>query len=128
MVHITRGQINTVYFTLTESKTTTAPFFLLVLTNDMTKEVVKFYPTILANTQRVTPLKFTEPTDASLSPEGFWTYEVYESTDNTVKDLTDAAILGLLEKGKAFVKDDNVTEVSYTEHTNETTNTVYIKI
>lgn len=128
MVHITRGQINTVYFTLTESKTTTAPYYLLVLTNDMTKEVVKFYPTILSNTQRVTPLKFTEPTDASLSPKGFWTYEVYESTDNTVTDLTDAAILGLLEKGKAFVKDDNVTEVSYTEHTNETTNTVYIKI
>lgn len=127
MLHITRGQVNTVYTTLAESKTTTTPYYLLVLTNDMTQEVVKFYPA-LSNTNRIDNLRFTEPTDASLSPEGFWTYEIYESTDNTVTDLEDAAILGLLEKGKAIVSDDLVTEVKYTEHTNETTNTVYIKI
>ena len=86
----------------------------------MTKEaayLMNTNATSLSHNTRYSQLVFTEGTQVTLNPEGFFTYTVYEVTDNTLTDDSTLTELDIIEKGKAFVKDGAVTEVSYTQYT-----------
>jgi len=134
MVVINQGVENELYFNLTsKKKLPLSPYIFIKFTNDMTK--VSYY---LNPTEQVEPrysiVEFTEGVDISLGAEGFYTYVVYQVATN---DLTNDSTLNdnqIIERGKALVKDANVTEVSYTQYTptsNKNTtnsNTQYINI
>tara|TARA_Y100001937_G_C7090786_1_gene317632 strand:+ start:189 stop:611 length:423 start_codon:yes stop_codon:yes gene_type:complete len=140
MLHITRGIANNVYFTLRETKKQAAGvghFYFFKFVNDMTKQeayLMSSNATSLSHTSRFSQLVFTEGTQVTLQPEGFFNYTVYEVTDNTLTDDSTLNALHIVEQGKAFVSDSNVNEVSYTEYTptdntNTTNNnTVYLNI
>jgi hypothetical protein len=140
MLHITRGIANNVYFTLRETKKQAAGvvhYYFFKFENDMTKQaayLMSSNATSITHNARYSHLVFTEGTQVTLSPEGFFKYTVYEVTDNTLSDDSTLNASHIVEQGKAFVKDSNVTEVSYTEYTptdntNTTNNnTVYLNI
>ena len=140
MLHITRGIANNVYLTLRETKKQAAGvghYYFFTFENDMTKQaayLMSSNATSITHNARYSHLVFTEGTQVTLSPEGFFKYTVYEVTDNTLSDDSTLNASHIVEQGKAFVKDSNVTEVSYTEYTpTDNTNTtnnnpVYLNI
>ena len=137
---INRGVANNLYFTLLDKKhlaVGVGTFYFFKFVNDMTKEaayLMNTNATSLSHNTRYSQLVFTEGTQVTLNPEGFFTYTVYEVTDNTLTDDSSLTALDIVEQGKAFVKDGAVTEVSYTQYTptdnvNTTNNnTVYLNI
>lgn len=140
MLHITRGISNNLYFTLRDKKIQDAGvghYYFFKFVNDMTKQatyLMSDQATSLSHNSRYSHLVFTEGTHATLTLEGFWKYTVYEVTDNTLTDDSTLTASEIVEQGKLFVKDNAVTEVSYTEYTpadntNTTNNnTVYLNI
>lgn len=140
MLHITRGISNNLYFTLRDKKIQDAGvghYYFFKFVNDMTKQAVYLISSSassLSHNARYSHLVFTEGTHVTLTPEGFWKYTVYEVTDNTLTDDSTLTASEIVEQGKLFVKDNAVTEVSYTEYTpadntNTTNNnTVYLNI
>tara|TARA_R110002020_G_scaffold17386_2_gene61130 strand:- start:911 stop:1198 length:288 start_codon:yes stop_codon:yes gene_type:complete len=81
--------------------------------------------TSITHNARYSHLVFTEGTHVTLNPEGFFKYTVYEVTDNTLTDDSTLNDTHIVEQGKAFVKDNAVTEVNYTEYTpTDVTNTL----
>jgi hypothetical protein len=140
MLHINRGIQNTIYLTLRDKKHIAAgsAFYIFIkFVNDMTKEatyLMAVSPVAIAHQPRYSRIVFTEGTHVTLNPEGFFTYTVYEVTDNTLTDDSTLTSNDIIEQGKAFVKDGAVTEVSYTQYTptdnvNTTnSNTVYLNI
>ena len=98
----------------------------------MTKEAYYLYPSEIV-TPRYSELRIVEGVDVNLGAKGFYTYTIYQVDAD---DLTDDTGLedNIIERGKALVKDNSVTEVSYTEYTptsNKNTtnnNTQYISI
>ena len=69
-----------------------------------------------------------------MKPEGFWKYTVYEVTSALLTDDSTLTAAEIVEEGKMFVKDEALSEVSYTQYTpsdNENTtnkNTTYLNI
>jgi len=133
MVVIFKDTTNTIKFNLTSKKNIgTNPYIFMKLVNDMTKEAYYLYPAELV-TPRYSQLRIVEGVDVNLGAKGFYTYTIYQVDAD---DLTNDTGLedNIIELGKALVKDDNVTEVSYTEYTptsNKNTtnnNTQYISI
>ncbi len=135
MVVINKGQANELYFNLTSKKRFfSSPYILIKFTNDMTKQSYFVNPTETVE-PRYSKVDFTEGTDISLGAEGFYTYVIYQvKTNDLTDDSTFDADTRTIERGKALVKDANVTEVSYTQYTptsNKNTtnsNTQYISI
>jgi len=133
MIVIFKDTTNTIKFNLTSKKNIgTNPYIFMKLVNDMTKEAYYLYPAELV-TPRYSQLRIVEGVDVNLGAKGFYTYTIYQVDAD---DLTNDTGLedNIIELGKALVKDDNVTEVSYTEYTptsNKNTtnnNTQYISI
>ena len=89
MVHLTKGETNTIVMTLTEKELLTSPNYLFVFTNRSSNEVVKFVK--LNNTDislykdRYNEFSIVTNTYFSTALEGQYTYEIYEqaSTSNT---------------------------------------------
>ncbi len=136
MLHIVRGTTNDLPVTLNEKKvyaTGTTIYYLCKFVNDMTNKAKYGYGAITGYA-RYTNIRLIEGTDITLTESGFWTYTIYEVTSNSLTNDTGLATSSIVEKGKAFVKDNNVTEVSYTQYTptdntNTTNNnTSYIKL
>lgn len=137
MLHITRGIRNTVKMTLQDQRVNdegVTVYYFFKFVNDMEQKDVFMYGSDLTHYQRYTEISFTEGTDVTLSPEGFWKYTVYEVTDALLEDDSTLTAADIVEQGKLFVKDDNTTEISYTQYTptsNENTtneNNVYLSI
>jgi hypothetical protein len=133
MVVIFKDTTNRVKFNLAGKKNIgTNPYIFVKLVNDMTKEAYYLYPTEIV-TPRFSELRIVEGVDVNLGAKGFYTYTIYQVDAN---DLTNDTGLedNIIERGKALVKDNSVTEVSYTEYTptsNKNTtnnNTQYISI
>lgn len=134
MVVINKGQANELYFNLTSKKRlANSPYIFIKFTNDMTKQSYFVNPTETVE-PRYSLVEFTEGTDISLGAEGFYTYVIYQVEQDTLQNDDDLTDLRIIERGKALVKDANVTEVSYTQYTptsNKNTtnsNTQYISI
>ena len=121
MLYIKKDTANTLKVTV-EKQTTSVTEWKLILKNDITQieQECVITPT---QTSRYLYFTFTEPTQIDLGNiEGSYTYQI----------KGDAITL---ERGKARVYDGTLDaaglfgdEVTYTEHTNPTTNTQYIKI
>ena len=112
MLHINKGQSNTIYVTANEKVTLTNPVFLFVFFSQMTKETVSF---ILANeslhTSRYDQFTFTEGGSKTLAVgKHYYTIYAQESADNTDPDLADEEV----ERGIATVYTTENTFVSNT--------------
>lgn len=142
MLHITKGQLNNIPVTLNEKRVNdsgTTVYYYMKLVNDMTKKEYYTYGS-MTHYARYSMFSFNDavgsPPNELPTNEGFFTYTIYEVTSLSLGNEGDASLTDSLavEKGKAFVSNDAVTEVSYTQYTptsNKNTtnsNTNYIKI
>ena len=101
MVVINKGLANDLYFNLTSKKRLAdSPYIFIKFTNDMTKQNYFVTPTETVN-PRYSLIEFTEGTDISLGAEGFYTYVIYElseqiniftDNDNLPEIFTNSAI------------------------------------
>jgi|TARA_R100000482_G_C5100509_1_gene135392 hypothetical protein len=142
MVHIVKGIANHLPVTLREKRVNNAGvtiYYNMKLVNDMTKEEYFTYGS-MTNYPRYSIFAFNDavgsPPNTLPDEEGFYTYTIYEVTDLSLTKEELAALSDNLavEKGKAFVSNPAITEVSYTQYTptdNTNTlnsNTVYLNI
>lgn len=123
MIVLTKGQIQNVYFTLTEKQTISAPNYLFVFEQRSTNTEVKF---VLTNAKDLSSYKdrynkfLLNVNQYFLSKlNGQYTYSVYQQTSATNTTTTG---LTLLESGIMMLKE---TEEVYTEYT--TTDTYKIR-
>lgn len=123
MIVLTKGQIQNIYFTLTEKQTISAPNYLFVFEQRSTNTEVKF---VLTNAKDLSSYKdrynkfLLNVNQYFLSKlNGQYTYSVYQQTSATNTTTTG---LTLLESGIMMLKE---TEEVYTEYT--TTDTYKIR-
>jgi hypothetical protein len=92
MIKITRNSNNTVVLTLTEKATLTAPVYLFRFINDMQKTEKTFIAADLSSyPNRYNQFLITETSGSevltsgtvTLSPAGFWHYEIYEQSSSS---------------------------------------------
>jgi len=122
MVHLTKGETNTIVMTLTEKELLTSPNYLFVFTNRSSNEVVKFVK--LNNTDislykdRYNEFSIVTNTYFSNALEGQYTYEIYEqaSTSNT-----NPSGLNKLETGIMWLSGSTL---SYNQYTTTDTYTI----
>lgn len=149
MIYLTRTEdgtwynnfkVRTVQKRVYPSASTTYLFMKIV--NDITKEEFYTYLDVSSTLQNWELVNFAggQATDIGLEEEVFHTYTIYETTAtglNVDTTLIGDTIYGrstAIERGKIFLVNDRVTEVSYTEYTpTDVTNTtnknkVYLNI
>ena len=89
MVHLTKGETNTIVLTLTEKQLLTNPNYLFVFTNRSNNEVIKFVKLNATDTSlykdRYNEFSIVTNTYFNSALDGQYTYEIYEqvSTSNT---------------------------------------------
>jgi hypothetical protein len=112
MLLINKNANSTLILTLTEKVTLTSPYFLFRFINDVTNQEKAFISSDLSTqTQRYNKFLITETTGTNiltsgvitLSPTGYWHYEVYEQTSSTNTDYIQATNRIPIETGKARV-------------------------
>jgi hypothetical protein len=122
MIHLTKGETNTIVLTLTEKQLLTNPNYLFVFTNRSSNIVISFvklYATDLSlYKDRYNEFSIVTNTNFSTALEGQYTYEIYEqvSTSNT-----NPSGLNKLETGIMWLVG---TTMSYTEYTTTDTYTI----
>jgi hypothetical protein len=119
MIHLTKGQTNTIILTLTEKQLLTAPNYLFVFTNRSSNNVIKF---VVLNTadlslfkDRYNEFSIVTNTRFSSALEGQYTYEVYEQASTSNTNITG---LNKLETGIMWLSGSTMTYNQYT--TNDT--------
>ena len=100
MIHLQKGNTETVYFTGTEKATLSNPFFLFVFTNRITLDVVKVMATNTSTTLRYDKFSLVVNTYFADSDNGFWEYEIRQKA--LVDDLTVAGLI--VEIGYMYLK------------------------
>ena len=89
MIHLTKGETNTIVLTLTEKQLLTNPNYLFVFTNRSNNEVIKFVKLNATDTSlykdRYNEFSIVTNTYFNSALDGQYTYEIYEqvSTSNT---------------------------------------------
>jgi len=142
MIHIVKGETNNIPVTLKEKRVNdsgTTVYYYMKLVNDMTKEEYYTYGS-MTHYNRYSNFAFNDavgsPPNSLPNHDGFYTYTIYEVTDLGFGNDGDASLTDSLvvEKGKAYVSNEAITEVSYTQYTptsNKNTtnsNTTYLSI
>ena len=115
MIHLTKGETNTIIMTLTEKQSLSYPNYLFVFTNRSSNEQVKFVK-LYANDASLYKDRYNEFTITTNSYfknalEGQYTYEIYEQTSSTNLDITG---LNKLETGIMWLSGSTVTYNQYT--------------
>ena len=95
MINLTRGSVNTFFFTASELKTIASPFFLFVCKSRQTNDVVKFFPDNVVTDARKDKGEIYPDTIFEGKANGFWAYTVYQKSTNT--DETETGVV--LERG-----------------------------
>jgi hypothetical protein len=115
MIHLTKGQTNTIILTLTEKQLLNDPNYLFVFTNRSSNNIVKF---VILNTSDLSLYKdryneFSIVTNTAFSSalEGQYTYEVYEQASSSNLNPTG---LNKLETGIMWLSGSTVTYNQYT--------------
>jgi len=115
MIHLTKGQTNTIIMTLTEKQLLITPNYLFVFTNRSSNNIIKF---VVLNTSDLSLYKdryneFTIVTNTSFSSalEGQYTYEVYEQASTSNLNPTG---LNKLETGIMWLSGSTLTYNQYT--------------
>jgi hypothetical protein len=100
MIHLTKGQTQTIFFNASQNCLLTNPFFLFVFTNRITQEVIKFVATNTSTTLRYNKFALVTNSRFQTSEEGLWTYNVYEQASNSNTNITG---LKNVENGYAYL-------------------------
>lgn len=115
MIHLTKGQTNTIILTLTEKQLLTAPNYLFVFTNRSSNNVIKF---VVLNTadlslfkDRYNEFSIVTNTNFASALEGQYTYEVYEQASSSNTNPTG---LNKLETGIMWLSGSTLTYNQYT--------------
>ena len=136
MIQLTRGTTNDIYLNLADVRTnSTGYFYLFGLTNEMTQSTTYVIAVKVSTNDRYDKLRITENNTedkpngtVKLFPEGFFKYIVYEQTSSSNLDPTNAAVVGELDRGVAYVSSNPfMKESTFTEYTTTDTNTIYVK-
>lgn len=121
MIHLTKGNTETVIFTLKEKQTITTPNYLFVFENRSTKSVVKFVKLAADNisTYKDRFDKFSIKVNNYFSREdsGEWLYYIYEQASAT--NLYPASATTLLEEGIMRLNESE--DYSFTEYSTDNT-------
>jgi hypothetical protein len=122
MVHLTKGETNTIVVTLTEKQLLTSPNYLFVFTNRSSNSVISFVKLYANDTSlykdRYNEFSIVTNTYFSTALEGQYTYEIYEqaSTSNT-----NPSGLNELETGIMWLSGSTL---SYNQYTTTDTYTI----
>lgn len=115
MIHLTKGQTNTIILTLTEKQLLINPNYLFVFTNRSSNNIIKF---VVLNASDLSLYKdryneFSIVTNTSFSSalEGQYTYEVYEQASSVNTNITG---LNKLETGIMWLSGSTMTYNQYT--------------
>lgn len=121
MIHLTKGETNTVILTLTEKQTLTTPNYLFRFTNRTTGAEVVFVKTNASDTSaykyRFNQFSIITSGFFSNQPSGEWLYYIYEQASATNRDYTKST--GLLEQGIMRLNESE--SFAYTQHEPENT-------
>ena len=122
MIHLTKGETNTIVMTLTEKQLLTNPNYLFVFTNRSSNNVIKF---VVLNASDVSLYKdrynefnIVTNTNFASALEGQYTYEVYEQTSTSNTNITG---LNKLETGIMWLSGSTL---SYNQFTTTDTYTI----
>ena len=122
MIHLTKGETNTIVMTLTEKQLLTNPNYLFVFTNRSSNNVIKF---VILNTSdtsqykdRYNEFNVTTNTNFASALEGQYTYEVYEQASTSNTNITG---LNKLETGIMWLSGSTL---SYNQFTTTDTYTI----
>ena len=122
MIHLTKGQTDSIILTLTEKQLLTNPNYLFVFTNRSSNNVIKF---VVLNASDVSLYKdrynefnIVTNTNFSSALEGQYTYEVYEQTSTSNLNITG---LNKLETGIMWLSGSTL---SYNQFTTTDTYTI----
>jgi hypothetical protein len=114
MIHLIKGQTNTIILTLTEKQLLITPNYLFVFTNRSSNNIIKF---VVLNTSDLSLYKdryneFSIVTNTSFSSalEGQYTYEVYEQASSSNLNITG---LNKLETGIMWLSGSTMTYNQY---------------
>jgi hypothetical protein len=123
MIHLTKGQTNSIVLTLTENQLLTNPNYLFVFTNRSSNLQVKFVQLNAADVSlykdRYNEFNIVTNTYFGSSLNGQYVYSIYEQTSTS---NTNPAGLNLLETG---ILELDGTGISYTQYS--TTDTYKIR-
>lgn len=115
MIHLTKGQTNTIILTLTEKQLLINPNYLFVFTNRSSNNIIKF---VVLNTSdlslykdRYNEFSIVTNTNFSSALEGQYTYEVYEQASSSNTNITG---LNKLETGIMWLSGSTMTYNQYT--------------
>jgi hypothetical protein len=115
MIHLTKGETNTIVMTLTEKQLLTNPNYLFVFTNRSSNNAIKF---VVLNTSDISQYKdryneFSIVTNTNFSSalEGQYTYEVYEQVSSSNTNITG---LNKLETGIMWLSGSTLTYNQFT--------------
>jgi hypothetical protein len=115
MIHLTKGETNTIVMTLTEKQLLTNPNYLFVFTNRSSNNVIKFVVLNAADTSlykdRFNQFSIVTNTKFKNELEGQYTYEIYEQASTTNLDITG---LNKLETGIMWLSGSTLTYNQYT--------------
>lgn len=121
MIHLTKGQTNTIILTLTEKQLLINPNYLFVFTNRSTNNVIKFVVLNASDLSlykdRYNEFSIVTNTNFSSALEGQYTYEVYEQASSSNTNITG---LNKLETGIMWLSGSTITYNQYTTTDNYT--------
>jgi hypothetical protein len=122
MIHLTKGETNTIVMTLTEKQLLANPNYLFVFTNRSSNNVIKF---VVLNASDISQYKdrynefnIVTNTNFATALEGQYTYEVYEQTSTSNTNITG---LNKLETGIMWLSGSTL---SYNQFTTTDTYTI----
>jgi hypothetical protein len=122
MIHLTKGETNTIVLTLTEKQLLTNPNYLFVFTNRSSNEVISFVKLNATDTSlykdRFNEFSIVTNTYFNTALNGQYTYEIYEQVSTSNINPTG---LNKLETGIMWLLG---TTMSYTEYTTTDTYTI----
>ena len=127
MIRFIKSTENKVVVTLTENSTVTNPYYLFQFTNQSSNVNYYFIASDVSNfKERYNEFNVTERFDAntlngevSLGEEGFYNYDIYQTSLSTLSGLSTASdavnyITKTVESGKVWVVSSNATLPTYT--------------
>jgi hypothetical protein len=115
MIHLTKGQTNTIILTLTEKQLLITPNYLFVFTNRSSNNIIKFVVLNASDLSlykdRYNEFSIVTNTNFSSALEGQYTYEVYEQASSSNTNITG---LNKLETGIMWLSGSTMTYNQYT--------------
>ena len=115
MIHLTKGETNTIVLTLTEKQLLVNPNYLFVFTNRSSNLVVNFVKLNATDTSlykdRFNEFSIVTNTYFKNALEGQYTYEIYEQVSTSNLDITG---LNKLETGIMWLSGSTLTYNQYT--------------